>query len=583
MQYCSVKRVRENPKSFIDEQEEWWLTNLKGDFYGWMNGAFSDTYVNNRYQVGALQAFEKVRKSHKTLGRRWSHKEWEDFFFEQKFPTDSNPQDLPTMIEFRLEPDITASGLVSDNMWNVTAYGGTIPYTIKGLIGSGKIKRKEDTDFEWWQGFAGESTSFPKNVVERIENVMAKLGYVKRRDERKSQTYGSATRHPFSRLNWVLEYRLPSANPAALVVSGYDNSGWGWQQESYYTGDKDVRKRALELRKKGYKVIVSSMGMQVTEHGRMPMTSIHVRWSPEQEPPDKPKEMERLYRNPQSVSRQIFGHAKKFAELYAKGDYKGAKKHRMAITKALGEGNVPFAPTAKELRCPVLFAKTVACVSKVQKGQPMKCRSRKNWGETVNGKNCVNPFAVCRATMKKAYKRKCPEFKDELKANPKRPTIATQYLSKEINYGGEMRTIGSVRKELQEQGVPRHYIDAYMMGVERSQSIGNPKRRPDFLRLSERRHSQPLHYKPEDFSIISGADTHNPDIAYIFKSSDGNVVANVFWRPNNVEMRGMVGEFGIIYAVYPLWNRKGVMDELPKADGFLDSLIRILERGEYDS
>lgn len=48
--------------------------------------------------------------------------------------------------------------------------------------------------------------------------------------------------------------------------------GHGWVQEWYETASRDARRRAAELRKLGYRVHVESMGMQVTQAGKVRMT-----------------------------------------------------------------------------------------------------------------------------------------------------------------------------------------------------------------------------------------------------------------------------------------------------------------------
>lgn len=49
-----------------------------------------------------------------------------------------------------------------------------------------------------------------------------------------------------------------------------------WQQEWYETASRDARRRAMQLRKAGYNVIVSTMGEQVTPVGRVKMTLLTV-------------------------------------------------------------------------------------------------------------------------------------------------------------------------------------------------------------------------------------------------------------------------------------------------------------------
>lgn len=47
-------------------------------------------------------------------------------------------------------------------------------------------------------------------------------------------------------------------------------------QEFYETGSKEVRHRAAELRNLGYRIIVSSMGQQVTRVGVVKTTMITI-------------------------------------------------------------------------------------------------------------------------------------------------------------------------------------------------------------------------------------------------------------------------------------------------------------------
>lgn len=47
----------------------------------------------------------------------------------------------------------------------------------------------------------------------------------------------------------------------------------------------------------------------------------------------------------------------------------------------------------------------------------------------------------------------------------KRLTAIEIYLSETINYGGEIRTRGSVIAEMQREGTPQKLIDAYMVGA----------------------------------------------------------------------------------------------------------------------
>lgn len=60
-------------------------------------------------------------------------------------------------------------------------------------------------------------------------------------------------------------------------VTCYSQSNQGtWCQEFYNTSTRDARKRAKVLRKEGYKVMVSSMGKQVTPVGKAKITMVTV-------------------------------------------------------------------------------------------------------------------------------------------------------------------------------------------------------------------------------------------------------------------------------------------------------------------
>ena len=86
-------------------------------------------------------------------------------------------------------------------------------------------------------------------------------------------------------------------------------------------------------------------------------------------------------------------------------------------------------------------------------------------------------------------------------------------------------------------------------------------------------------YKPSDFKIIKGVKkTMDPRIPFMFESKDGNVQTNFFWKPDNVELRGLYGESGTIHIVYPMANYRGggVLSSV-KEERILDSLVRRLK------
>ncbi len=54
--------------------------------------------------------------------------------------------------------------------------------------------------------------------------------------------------------------------------------------------------------------------------------------------------------------------------------------------------------------------------------------------------------------------------------NPQQKGKSQSYLNEQINYGGEMRSRGSVIAEMQKQGTPQKQIDAYMIGTKAAKS-----------------------------------------------------------------------------------------------------------------
>ena len=58
---------------------------------------------------------------------------------------------------------------------------------------------------------------------------------------------------------------------SALTVRGTN-----WQQEEYETASRDAGKRARQLRKLGYRVVVSSPSIQVTPVGLVKLTMLTI-------------------------------------------------------------------------------------------------------------------------------------------------------------------------------------------------------------------------------------------------------------------------------------------------------------------
>ena len=82
-------------------------------------------------------------------------------------------------------------------------------------------------------------------------------------------------------------------------------------------------------------------------------------------------------------------------------------------------------------------------------------------------------------------------------------------------------------------------------------------------------------YKESDFTVNN--DTGDKRIAYTFESED--VLANFFWTPGNAEVRGMVGEEGVLHMVFPLLTRGA--DKPPSSSKVLKAIVQKLNRGEY--
>ena len=83
----------------------------------------------------------------------------------------------------------------------------------------------------------------------------------------------------------------------------------------------------------------------------------------------------------------------------------------------------------------------------------------------------------------------------------------------------------------------------------------------------------------EDFRIVKGVKrTHDPSIPFMFNSKDGNVTANFFWIPDDVQLRGLYGEHGTIHIGYPFANYRGggVLSDV-KPERVLNSLVRRLK------
>lgn len=106
-------------------------------------------------------------------------------------------------------------------------------------------------------------------------------------------------------------------------------------------------------------------------------------------------------------------------------------------------------------------------------------------------------------------------------------------------------------------------------------------------------HNKPMHWNPKtkecrpykslDFKIIPREKTWAPDkrIPFELHSKDGNVQANFFWEPDNVQLRGLYGDAnagGTIHIVYPMANyRGGGLLKDVKEEKILNSLVKRLK------
>jgi len=86
-------------------------------------------------------------------------------------------------------------------------------------------------------------------------------------------------------------------------------------------------------------------------------------------------------------------------------------------------------------------------------------------------------------------------------------------------------------------------------------------------------------YSEKDFKIEKGYPGDN--VAYTFTSKDDEIEANLFWRKGDVEVRGMVGEKGILHIGYPFANAHGDKSPEPELQRILSSIIKRVNRGEY--
>lgn len=85
-----------------------------------------------------------------------------------------------------------------------------------------------------------------------------------------------------------------------------------------------------------------------------------------------------------------------------------------------------------------------------------------------------------------------------------------------------------------------------------------------------------MKYKIEDFNILRGKDTLDKRIAYVFDSKDGEITANFFFTPRDVQIRGLIGKHGTFQIAYPFMNHDG-QQKIPSAETILKTIINRLE------
>jgi hypothetical protein len=76
-----------------------------------------------------------------------------------------------------------------------------------------------------------------------------------------------------------------------LSVTGRNNDGTLWTQETYETAANDARTRATQLRKLGFDVHCVSLGTQVTRLGLIKLTLVNVHSHPYDKMVPKPVKM----------------------------------------------------------------------------------------------------------------------------------------------------------------------------------------------------------------------------------------------------------------------------------------------------
>lgn len=87
-------------------------------------------------------------------------------------------------------------------------------------------------------------------------------------------------------------------------------------------------------------------------------------------------------------------------------------------------------------------------------------------------------------------------------------------------------------------------------------------------------------YTKRSFKTLTGDDTETQAI-YRFESKDGMIEANFFFKPGNVETRGLIHKSGahdgILHIVHPFAYPVGYMRKPPAPDKILHAIVRRLK------
>lgn len=93
--------------------------------------------------------------------------------------------------------------------------------------------------------------------------------------------------------------------------------------------------------------------------------------------------------------------------------------------------------------------------------------------------------------------------------------------------------------------------------------------------------SKSLIYEEKDFIVKTDNDTGDERIAYVFETKDGEVTANFFFTPGDVQIRASIGKEGTMLIGYPFANPVKNPKPLPDPKRLINNIILRLKRGQY--